>query len=462
MEKNKNDISAWKGASFVLNNLGISVIGTLASVDLIPAEGTFNYGDAYLIGSAVPYDIWVYTRPGSFINIGPLSAVGPQGPQGPQGLPGEKGTSGKDGYAPVVRYASGLPSVLSSDKPGYLYVDVATNKLYSLIDSGGIKQWAYIITMTGPQGPQGPQGLQGATGTTLSIVNILNSVNELPVNFTSGAIPKNSAYLINGHLYIILGDQNDYNTWVWHDAGDFNLGSVLYKNGVFQYSADITNSADSNNGSLVTDIALNAVKSDLTAQLENKADTSAVEQALLGKQDTLAFDEEPTPESTNLLTSGAIAAALENYEIGLGNLEILARSPKVTKILSKTNFNQGTWRTDDEIRRGDYFIVVQDGAYGYTNAEGSLQQVNYKFYVYYEKWYNNLTGTYEAAQIGPASPIIYDSMQYYYILKSFIDKNTTDITTINDVDTTPTQDSTKFITSGGVYSAIVGTLNTPV
>ena len=265
VQKNKTDIEAWTNVQFTLNNMGITVLGRVdTSVDI--PDKSYEYGDAYLVGTVDPYDIYIYTRTtdpnvsGTFINLGPLSIAGPQGPKG------EKGKDGVDGYAPVVRYGNGLPIVEATDKNGYLYIDQQTSKLYAYNNG-----WNYVIDMKGQQGPQGIQGPQGATGTTLSIVSKLSSPSLLPTDFASGQIPKNSAYLVDvnnvNHLYIIIGDQNDYSTWYWLDAGDFNLGSVIYKDEVFQSSINVTDSYNTNTGAVVTDTATNNMNNDLKAQI---------------------------------------------------------------------------------------------------------------------------------------------------------------------------------------------------
>ena len=259
VQKNKEDIAAWQNVEFTLNNFGIKVLGKVDSESDIPA-GTYEYGDAYLVGLTDPFDLYIYTRnkeaadSGSFVNVGPLNVIGQEGPQGPQG------PAGVDGYSPVVRYGNGLPIVESTDKDGYLYIDQQTSRLYTFKNNA----WNYVVNMQGAKGDKGEQGIQGATGTTLSIVARLASPDLLPTNFASGAIPKNSAYLVDvqgaNHLYIILGNQSDYSTWYWADAGDFNLGSVLYKDSVFQQYANITDLYDTNTGAVVTDIATSKFK----------------------------------------------------------------------------------------------------------------------------------------------------------------------------------------------------------
>lgn len=265
VQKNKEDIEQWQNVEFTLNNFGIKVLGKVNSESDIPA-GTYEFGDAYLVGLTEPYNLYIYTRidastsNGIFVNVGPLNVVGQQGPQGPAGQ------NGVDGYAPVVRYGNGLPIVEATDKNGYLYIDQQTSKLYTYNNG-----WNYVIDMKGQKGDQGIQGVQGATGTTLSIVARLASPDLLPTNFASGTIPKNSAYLVdvNGvnHLYIILGDQSDYSSWYWADAGDFNLGSVIYKDEVFQSSINVTDSYNTNTGAVVTDTATNNMNNDLKSQI---------------------------------------------------------------------------------------------------------------------------------------------------------------------------------------------------
>lgn len=278
VEKNKQDIEAFSTIEFTLNNMGIRVLGKVKQPSDIPA-GQREFGDAYLVGVSAPYDIWIYTRTltpgveGTFINMGPLTVVGPQGAPGEQG---PQGAPGADGYAPVIRYGSGAPVLQPTDKNGYVYVDTNNSNLYTFDDG-----WKFVVSTRGPAGPQGPQGIQGATGTTLSIVGKLASESLLPTDFASGNILKNSAYLVTKsnatHLYIIMGEQNDYNTWYWQDVGDFNLGSVIYKNNEFQHSIDISDNftAGESHGYVITDIVANKLYNDLNNKIKTNVDNIA-------------------------------------------------------------------------------------------------------------------------------------------------------------------------------------------
>ena len=285
VQKNKEDIAAFEGVEFTLNNFGIKVIGKVDSSSDIPS-GEYEYGDAYLVGTEQPYRMFIYTRnkegeeTGSFIDIGPLNIVGEQGEKG------DKGDKGDDGYSPVVRIGTGLPVIESSDKEGYLYIDSNSSKLYTFTNNS----WNYACDMLGKKGDRGEQGIQGATGTSLSIVGKLSDPSLLPTNFTTGSIPKNSAYLVTEnsalHLYIILGDQDDYSTWYWQDVGDFNLGSMLYKNSNYMQTMDITDEYSTLTGALVTDIATSQLKNDVDTSIALKVDKTTYDSDMLKKATT--------------------------------------------------------------------------------------------------------------------------------------------------------------------------------
>ena len=74
-------------AEYEWNMLGIKVIG---HVDALPIpDGTYEYGDTYMVGTTTPYDMWIYTRADDFhatdywFNVGKFPQPGPQGPAGP-------------------------------------------------------------------------------------------------------------------------------------------------------------------------------------------------------------------------------------------------------------------------------------------------------------------------------------------------------------------------------------------
>lgn len=93
-------------AEYEWNLLGIKVVG---HVDALPIpNGTYEYGDAYTVGTAAPYDMWIYTRADAFhseaywFNIGKFPAPGPQGPKG-------------EGPEQIIREASNTAQSVSYD-----------------------------------------------------------------------------------------------------------------------------------------------------------------------------------------------------------------------------------------------------------------------------------------------------------------------------------------------------------
>ena len=79
---------------------GFAVLGYFATQAALEAAITLPYaGDAYGIGSAQPYDIYIWDGINSvWVNNGPLQgAKGDTGPQGPQGETGPQGSQGETG-----------------------------------------------------------------------------------------------------------------------------------------------------------------------------------------------------------------------------------------------------------------------------------------------------------------------------------------------------------------------------
>ena len=80
--------------------------GTKAALDAAQ-KATAEAGDAYGVGTAEPYDIYIFDGiTGEFINNGPLQGAkgdtGPEGPQGPKGDKGDKGEPGGGAGQPAV------------------------------------------------------------------------------------------------------------------------------------------------------------------------------------------------------------------------------------------------------------------------------------------------------------------------------------------------------------------------
>ena len=164
--------------------------GTKAALDAAQ-KATAAAGDAYGVGTAEPYDIYIFDGiTGEFINNGPLQGAkgdtGPEGPQGPKGDPGETGPQGPAGAdgAPGkdgAKGADGLPGKDGADgAPGKDGTNGRDGVTFtpSMSDDGdlswtndGGKANPQTVNLKGPKGdtgPQGPAGADGAKGATFT------------------------------------------------------------------------------------------------------------------------------------------------------------------------------------------------------------------------------------------------------------------------------------------------------
>ena len=108
---------------------GFKVLGYYANESALSAAVTNPAaGDAYGIGTAEPYDIYIWDGVNrKWVNNGALQgAKGDPGIQGEQGIQGIQGPAGKDGKTPVV----GVDYFTASDK------EEMVNSVYALITNG--------------------------------------------------------------------------------------------------------------------------------------------------------------------------------------------------------------------------------------------------------------------------------------------------------------------------------------
>lgn len=233
----------------VLADFGLRVIGTIDTAGELPDPTTFDgeYGDAYFVGAAEPYSVYVWTRPDPnsghpndyWLNIGPIAIAGPEGPVGPEGPRGEKGQSSRW----YVKNVSGVPEADDQllDENGNVYTLVK--------EADGRITWELKTNIRGPQGPQGPRGLQGETGPEgpqgekgetgdvggfINIRGILNNIDQLPEpteikNLSVG-------YLVGAtkpyDLYIQVGEDSE--TAEWTNTGPFNAATLVLADGIAQ------------------------------------------------------------------------------------------------------------------------------------------------------------------------------------------------------------------------------------
>ena len=144
------------GSGFVVKGYYGSVSALQASVK------NPEVGDAYGVGAAAPYDIYIYDGvTGAWINNGTLQGAkgekGEKGEKGDKGDPGAKGEPGETGPA-GARGTDGITPTIGEN--GNWYIGATdTGK-----PSRGEKGDPGAAGAKGDQGEQGPRGETGATG----------------------------------------------------------------------------------------------------------------------------------------------------------------------------------------------------------------------------------------------------------------------------------------------------------
>lgn len=205
VQKNKQDIQNHYDIDRVLTDYGIHVVGSAPSPADLPEASTYGgvYGDAYLIGDATPYDIYIFTRPfegetePQWFNMGPLSIPGEPGKKGDKGDKGDKGATGPRG-------PQGIQGPMGATGPRGLKGDTG---------------------QTGATGEPGPQGLPAYP---VVIKGTAASASSLP---TPNADNRNDAYVVEDGtgiwLYFIVGEDNNL---MW-DRTTFESGSLVIQDG---------------------------------------------------------------------------------------------------------------------------------------------------------------------------------------------------------------------------------------
>ncbi|MBQ0114032.1 MAG: collagen-like protein [Bacteroidales bacterium] len=259
VEKNKNDIQDIKELNIFINGLGIKVLGTLGSQEEIP-EDEYQYGDAWLIGTEEPYELYVYTRAeygSEWVNLGPLAIRGPQGIQGEKGDKGDTGTNVKwfvsTVQPPAVTY-------------GNCWLNSSTGDLYfcGYASDGVTLRWNYNGNIKGPQGlqgvtgPQGPQGLQGPQGEKGETGDVGGFINIHGIVASTSLLPSptslhdlTAAYLVGTAkpytLYLQVGSTSA--EAVWTDMGPLNVATYVTVNGQFQNTWEANTKVDTKSNS---------------------------------------------------------------------------------------------------------------------------------------------------------------------------------------------------------------------
>lgn len=255
VQKNKEDIARHYEIDRVIAEVGIKVMGQLETApndDLIPPGGEEAFGEAYLVGAAEPYDIYVWTRPGEWFNIGALNMIGDQGPAGDSITKAEITDDNKlkltmsDGRVIVTKTAL---ATVQGDKGDIgpinaivsLTIDPQSYKpTLTFSDGSTAKGNISIRGEKGDQGEQGLQGPQGVPGMFYYIRGIVDSIDDLKnVPITD----MRTAYLVGTttpyFMYVPVGEGTGMAQWVY--MGAFNTGSIITVDGIAQTQYEMNN-----------------------------------------------------------------------------------------------------------------------------------------------------------------------------------------------------------------------------
>lgn len=213
--KNKVDIQNLQTSEKVLATFGIKVIGTAANSSAIPTVAVYKanntdweYGDAYAVGTASPYEFYILTRADEthtedyWFNLGVI-----KGPKGDPGTDGANGADGKDGVSPTIAVGTvttGNPGTPVSVTNGGTSTNVVLN----------------FRIPKGATGDKGAKGDKGDTGFAVNIASELNNINELP---TASASYVNIGYVIkdadgDSNLYVCMTNAST-GAWYWNNVG---------------------------------------------------------------------------------------------------------------------------------------------------------------------------------------------------------------------------------------------------
>ena len=235
--KNQQDIEDFKAGKQTIEEFGIRVQGVLYTPDDLPAQGD-NYGDAYLVGTKTPYNMYIWTRsnPAKWVDIGVFPAPGPAGERG------EIGSTITTGQGTNIPDPTRINDYYIDTLTGIMYKSIKTN-LGPKWDSGfsirgtmgpigpqgkqGIQGPIGPKGQTGPIGPKGIQGDRGPVGPAFNIQATLASTSQLPTP-TAEMQDEGFGYLIPDtegvkHVWIIQGEQN-VGPFIWVDAGVAGVG----------------------------------------------------------------------------------------------------------------------------------------------------------------------------------------------------------------------------------------------
>jgi len=220
-----------------LKQLKASGINVLDVVETEMDLPTGTNGDAYLVGETKPFSLYIFIS-GVYHNLGSFPAPGPEGQKGSKGDIGDTGIRGSHITLGTNFPLGALEGDLHINFEGEIYKKVGINWVFNFSLKGpqGPRGEKGETGNTGPEGPQGLQGLKGEKADVIVILDELDNISQLP---NPELIERNSAYIIEGDLYVIVGLEGDLE---WMNLGIITTANeasgISYDNAFSELDAD--------------------------------------------------------------------------------------------------------------------------------------------------------------------------------------------------------------------------------
>lgn len=275
--ENKRLILQHYNTTRTLELFDVRVIGVLDEWEE-PTGQTFEYGDAYFVGTEAPYSLYIFTRADSVHPNDYWLAIEDLIVQGPQGKPltfeelteaqkeqlrGEPGVSPKwfvvdrvmgvsgpkegdmmlqGSTGNVYQYEGGnfvlKTNIKGKDGRGIYWVRINANgELLVEFDNGTQTNLGKVV---GSPGRDGTPGRDGIT-TVVNIIGELPADSIISATYDPATVEPNSAVIMpvdgTNHIFIVVDG-------IWSDAGPFSGGSSVYADGQFQTSFNADTKVD--------------------------------------------------------------------------------------------------------------------------------------------------------------------------------------------------------------------------
>lgn len=287
----------------IIAELGIHIIGTVASFEEIKNTIPTAWGDAYAVGEPENYKFYIWTRrsptipleEGEWLNLGKIAI---QGPMGPAPVIENNGTyitatnphtglttnivslaSLKGNRGATWKAGPGAPTAFASDVEGDLYLNTITSDVYRF--QGG--RWVPLTNIRGGQGNIGKTGpapmignngsyiiaIDPQTGVTTNVVSLAQLkgekgqtgdvgglVNIAGIVPNKGALPTPPSVLNNTSIAYLVGTAEPYELYIqvgetpataqWQPMGPLNVATLVTVGGSYQNIWDADTKLDKN------------------------------------------------------------------------------------------------------------------------------------------------------------------------------------------------------------------------